>query len=149
MLQKMGHFSPRVAFKMRYRQKCQIFQDFPKFWEDQGQSICLQKWPLSIANRGSKLAEFRENHALRARPEMFPKWAILDLGYRSKCGLVRNVKFATIFQNLGGIVVNPLVSKKWPLSMANRGSKLGNVGRNRVLRRRPRMLQKRGHFFRC
>ena len=38
-------------------QKCQIFQDFPKFWGNPGQSISLQKWPLPIANRGSKLAK--------------------------------------------------------------------------------------------
>ena len=57
MLQDMGHFSSRLAFEMRPRQKCQLSRIFPKFWADRGQSSCLRKWPVLIANRGPKLTK--------------------------------------------------------------------------------------------
>ena len=56
MLQKMGHLSSRVAFKMMSRRKCH-FPGFPEILKNHGQSIGLQQWPNLIANRGSKLTK--------------------------------------------------------------------------------------------
>ena len=57
MLQKMAHPPSRLESKVGSVQKCQIFQDFPKFRGNHGQSISIEKWPLSISNRGSELAK--------------------------------------------------------------------------------------------
>ena len=62
-LREMRHFNSLLAFKMGYRQKCQISHDISKMSGDPGRLICLEKWPLSISNHGSKLAKFRDKSA--------------------------------------------------------------------------------------
>ena len=47
MLQKMGHFSSRVAFKMTSRQKCQ----FP-------QKISGESWPIHLSPKMTQLGSY-------------------------------------------------------------------------------------------
>ena len=68
----------------------------PTFWENPGQSICLRKWPHSIANHGYELAIFWEKsgpqegavNVSENGPFLFA--AVAQNGPRRKCQIVLN-----------------------------------------------------------
>ena len=117
MLQKMGNFSSRVPPRM-------VIVVNVKF-------ICLQKWPLSIANRGSKLAKFREKSGPQdetgnvAENDHFSSRISFEMRPRQKC---RNSQDHPKIPGMALVI--PFVSKNgpfWLLIAAQIGPDVGEI----------------------
>ena len=127
-LQKIGHFSSRLAYEMIHRQKCQFFKIPPNFWGRPVQPTCLQKLPNLESNRISKLHKSRRGSGSqepdKRRPNMSRKMGHFSSRLASGMTSCQKCQLLNIPQNFWGNPGQSVCLQKWWNSEGNRGSEL-------------------------
>ena len=146
MLQKMGHFSLRLAFELMSRQQCQFPKIFPKFLRKSWSIHFSHKWPNLEANHGSKWPKSWGGLAIKRRPKMLQKMGHFRSRLASEMAPRRKCQFPRFCQFFEEIPLNSFVSKNGPIWQLIADRNFQNRGGDLALKKRPKMFQKMGHF---